>query len=127
MIPLVTEMSVDKKIRRRMSVLVGNYEFYYAAGLAQPILSFDCDGSEKPYELEKIIRACPETDDTLPDEPEVSERRYLMYLIARYDADEDYDDAMKSLFDEGVKSSPFVGRMAEKTMNDCIGMKGDTT
>lgn len=127
MIPLVTEMSVDKKIRRRMSVLVGNYEFYYAAGLAKPILKADIDGSEKPSDLEKIIRACPEADDTLPDGPEVSERRYLMYLIARYDTDEDYDESMKALFLQGVKSSSFVGRMAEKTMNDCIGMKGDTT
>lgn len=97
MVPFVVEQAVDRKIRMQSSVLVGNYEFYYAAGLLSAETDLAADGSSAPAALEQAVKAACSAWN--PSDPE---GQYLKYLAGRYEAEErEYDDDMKALFEAG--------------------------
>jgi hypothetical protein len=106
--------SVNKKIERQMSVLVGNYEFYYAAGAFMALFGADFDKHLSPEELKQSIddyisannlkAAEPAADKASGDSKDIEDRKaYLVYLMNRYETIEKYEDVMMELFDDGYE------------------------
>jgi hypothetical protein len=104
---ILPEMSVDKKLKKDMSVIVGNYEYYYAAGIFSKRYGNESGfpeniGETKPAELMKMVHEAlgklgyvTSTDEKSEDE------NYLFYLMGRYEPDDKYDENMPVLFERG--------------------------
>lgn len=108
MIPLLAQQAVEHKIRHQLSVLLGNYEYYFACGLFSTLVPLSCDGSSRPEELAEEI-------SHLAQDYQGKNRReqYLVYLLLRYEADPDaYTEQMKELFEMG-KSSEVLTQSSE--------------
>jgi hypothetical protein len=75
------------------SIMIGNYEFYYAAGLLKKLLGLDIDSDMKPVELHASILEQIK-DATPPDE----KTGWLFTMLGRYEPGEDYDAQMQELF-----------------------------
>lgn len=111
---ILPKMSVDKKIKRQMSVLVGNYEFYYALGAFEAVFKAGLDKEKGPAELKSQVENYikdrklsiyePGEEAAGDHEDTESRKSFLTYLLNRYEADEKYDDDMKELFDMGYES-----------------------
>ncbi|MBQ5485586.1 MAG: DUF3837 family protein [Lachnospiraceae bacterium] len=99
MVPLLTQQSVDHKIKFQMSVLVGNYEYYYACGIFSRLVEADWNEETAPMELmEKVQKALGSF------RPEGKYQEYLAYLIRRYEPNpDDWDDNTRLLFAWGEK------------------------
>lgn len=93
MVISIARQAVILKCIRQLSVMVGNYEFYYAAGLMNNIFGLDAKADMKPDELFDYLLAnigsCEAKDD---------KEEYLIKMISRYEPLETYDDQMKELF-----------------------------
>lgn len=102
MIPLLAKQSVDRKTSDHISVIVGNYEYYYACGQLSRRLSSGLRPDMKPQELfEAVQAALADVPVTAPDSDQVDDLDYLKYLVKRYEPDDKYDDQMKELFADG--------------------------
>jgi hypothetical protein len=106
--------SVNKKIERQMSVLVGNYEFYYAAGAFKALFGADLDKTMNPEDLKRTIDEYissnqltsyePSPDQVSGDSKDIDDRKaYLVYLMNRYETIEKYEEIMMELFDDGYE------------------------
>lgn len=96
MVPSIARQSVIIKCNAQRSVLLGNYEFYYAAGLLKRLYHLDVDAAQKPQELFERLQAQLE-GHTSEDE----RIQYLTGMVGRYDAPPDYDEQMPLLFHWG--------------------------
>lgn len=100
MVPLLAEQSVDHKIEKHLSILIGNYEYYYAAGLI----------SQKITINPEIISDCMKLDESIKEQlkdfhPSDDRTEYLCMLLNRYEMKSaDFDDDMKELFRLGTES-----------------------
>lgn len=95
MLPELTVSSVEKKIEMEASVLVGNYEFYYACGKLAAKTALEADGKTLPESLKEAEEAArtsytPSSDDT--------KEVYLLKLLERYQPTEEYEQEMEELF-----------------------------
>lgn len=97
MVTSIVRQSIIIKCNQQTSVLVGNYELYYAAGLAKKIFDLDVSENMKPIELYESIQS---KLDGL--EPKDKQEEYLVKLLSVYTVTEDYNDQMKELFQMGV-------------------------
>lgn len=96
MVPSITRQSIIIKCNQQASILLGNYEFYYLAGLMKKLFGFQLSADMKPQELFTQIQK--EFDLANPkDERE----GYLLKLVKFYKPLEEYDDQMKELFQMG--------------------------
>jgi hypothetical protein len=97
LIPLLAQNSVDHKIQFQMSVIVGNYEYYYACGIFSKLVDADWNQDTLPNELmEKVQKAISGYT------PKGKYEEYLIYLLRRYEPrEEDYDDMTRLLFEKG--------------------------
>ena len=96
MIPSITRQSIIIKCNQQASVLLGNYEFYYLAGLMKNLFGFQLSADMNPQELLKQIQQ--EFDTANPkDEREA----YLLKMVEFYKPLEEYDAQMKELFRMG--------------------------
>ncbi len=93
MIPSITRQSVIIKCIRRKSVLLGNYEFYYLAGLFNQLYDMGADEDMPP---QKLFDHIMERIDTFSPKDEREE--YLISMVRFYRPAEEYDDQMKLLF-----------------------------
>lgn len=77
--------------------MLGNYEFYYLAGLLKKLFDLDLNQDMKPVELcEKIqekLSAC---------QPQNEKEAYLIQLVKVFKPLEEYDEQMKELFQWGA-------------------------
>ena len=95
MVPSIARQSVILKCNMQKSVLTGNYEFYYAAGLLQKLYGMELPVDIKPLELERLI--LEKCKDIAPkDERE----RWLLEMLSGYRPLEEY----------------FVGNGGERTL-----------
>lgn len=96
MVTSIARQSVIIKCNMQKSVLTGNYEFYYAAGLVVKLTGLEIAEDSKPQELFELLMAnIPEL--TAKDEKEA----YLFQMISGYRPFEEYDEQMKELFQMG--------------------------
>ncbi len=99
MIPLLARQSIDRKVSDHLSVIVGNYEYYYACGLLNRMLSLGLPSDIKPQDLfEKMQDLLKDITIEAPTGDDVTDEDYLKYLVKRYEPDDRYDDQMKELF-----------------------------
>ncbi len=94
MVELLAVQSIDRKLQMKRSVIVGNYEFYYASGLLSAKTTLDGNGETKPTELKEKVEAA-----LTQYAPANDEDAYLVKLLQRYiPTQEPYDTQMQELF-----------------------------
>lgn len=93
MIPSIARQSVIIKCNMQKSILTGNYEFYYAAGLVNQLFGLELDADSKPQDLKALF------DERLSRlEGQDEKEAYLLQLLLEYKPSEEYDKQMKELF-----------------------------
>lgn len=92
MVTSIARQSVIIKCNMQASVLLGNYEFYYAAGLFCQIRELSTEEDILPEALSRLI--LPELKKASGKDPK---EQYLIKLLSGYEPSEDYDDQMKEL------------------------------
>lgn len=92
MVPSIARQSVMIKCNMQKAYLLGNYEYYYAAGLASKLLGFEVSEDIMPMELSELLEKKLEQADT-KDEKEA----YLILRLKDYVPTADYDEQMKEL------------------------------
>lgn len=100
MVTSIVRQSIIIKCNQQASVLVGNYELYYAAGLAKKIFNLDVNENMQPIELYESIQSKLEGL-----EPKDEKEEYLVKLLSIYTVTEDYNEQMKELFLMGANEN----------------------
>ena len=96
MVPSIARQSVIIKCNMQKSILTGNYEFYYAAGLIANLSGVEIPEDIKPEELLALLSEKIPTP-TPADEKE----KYLFGMVADYRPEDVYDEQMRELLDWG--------------------------
>ncbi len=98
MVTLTARQSVIIKCNMQASVMLGNYEFYYGAGLFCRLRGMDVQEDIRPKDLKELL--LPELEQKSgADERE----KYLTKLLLDYSPLEEYDGQMKELLLWGLK------------------------
>ena len=100
MVPSIARQSVMIKCNMQSAYLLGNYEYYYAAGLASKLIGFEVSEDIRPTELLELLEKALEQAST-KDEKEA----YLVLRLKDYIPTEDYDEQMKELLIMGKKEN----------------------
>ena len=100
MVISIARQSVILKCEQRKSVLLGNYEFYYAAGLLTKLYGINLDSAMKPQEMHGAIMGA-RSGIAPKDEKE----QYLIHMVEFYEPLADYDAQMVELFAGGAAES----------------------
>ena len=98
MVPSIARQSVIFKCTRQQSVLLGNYEFYYVAGLMNRCFGLSAREEMPPLEMFSYLSGQLENL-----QPKDENEKYMIKILSNYDPLEDYDDQMKDLFRWGEK------------------------
>uniref|UniRef100_UPI004055A170 DUF3837 domain-containing protein n=1 Tax=Agathobacter sp. TaxID=2021311 RepID=UPI004055A170 len=96
MVPFITRQSIIIKCSQQASILLGNYEFYYLAGLMKKLFGFQLNAEMNPQEMFAQIQK--EFDTASPRD---GREGYLLKLVEFYKPLEEYDEQMKELFHMG--------------------------
>ena len=96
MVPSIARQSVIIKCNMQKSILTGNYEFYYAAGLIANLSGVEIPEDIKPEELLALLS---EKIPTLT--PADEKEKYLFGMAADYRPEDVYDEQMRELLDWG--------------------------
>lgn len=97
MVPSIARQSVIIKCNQQTSVLLGNYEFYYLAGLMKKLFDLDLNEDMQPVELLENIQS--KLDNLSPANPQ---EEYLIKLARNFKPAEVPDEQMKELFRWGA-------------------------
>lgn len=97
MVTSIARQSVIIKCNQQTSVLLGNYEFYYLAGLMKKLYDLDLHEDLKP---DQMFLAIHENLETL--NPKDEQEAYLIKLVSVFKPLENYDEQMKELFRWGA-------------------------
>lgn len=97
MVTSIARQSVIIKCNQKTSVLLGNYEFYYLAGLLKNLYGIPLDGSMQPQEMKDII-----TESKEKMQANSPQEEYMLHIVHNYLVLPDYDEQMKELFDWGA-------------------------
>lgn len=97
MVPSIARQSVIIKCNMQSSVLLGNYEFYYLAGLMDKLFELDLNEDMQPQMMLDIIHANLEQLS-----PKDEKEAYLVKLVSVFKVEDKYDDQMKELFRWGA-------------------------
>lgn len=93
MVPSIARQSVIIKCNMQKSVMLGNYEFYYAAGLVKKLYGLPLQKSEG---AEELLSAILEKKDSLT--PQSAQETYLLGMLGNYEALPEHDAQMEELF-----------------------------
>lgn len=97
MVPSIARQSVIIKCNQQASVLLGNYEFYYVAGLTKKLFGFELSEDMEPKVMLEQIQAQKEAA-----QPSNPQEEYLLKLLANYKPLEEYNEQTKELFRWGA-------------------------
>lgn len=97
MVPSIARQSVIIKCNMQSSVLLGNYEFYYLAGLMKKLFEVDVDEDMQPFEMLEALQSS--LDALSPASPQ---EEYLIKLARNFKPGEKVDEQMKELFRWGA-------------------------
>ena len=98
MVQILAKQSILTKCKLKRSILLGNYEFYYASGLLCHLAGNIPKSDIRPEELLAFIEPILDTYH-----PENEEEAYLLNLLRSYKASEEYDEQMPQLLQLGLK------------------------
>ena len=93
MVPSIARQSVIIKCNQQTSVLLGNYEFHYVAGLMNKVFDLDLNEDMQPQMMLDIIQT-----NLNQLSPKDEKEEYLIKLVSTFKVDEKVDDQMKELF-----------------------------
>ena len=79
MIPLVTRQSIIIKCTQQTSILLGNYEFYYLAGLMKKLFGFELYAEMNPQEMFSYIKEYASSAN-----PQDKCEEYMLKLVEFY-------------------------------------------
>ena len=88
----IARQSVIIKCNMQRAYILGNYEFYYAAGLAGKLFGFDVPEDVQPEELAELLAGALEGVD-----PKGEQENYLVYILKEFVPETRYDEQMKEL------------------------------
>ena len=97
MVPSIARQSVIIKCNQQTSVLLGNYEFYYLAGLMNKLYNLDLNEDMQPQQMLDIIQA-----NLGVISPNGEKEAYLIKLVSVFKVEDKQDDQMKELFRWGT-------------------------
>ncbi len=106
MIPLLAKQSVQTKMDLRKSKILGNYEYYYGAGLLTGALGLQLQPTCAPLDIREAMQGVTEKADRSRER-----LHYLAVIMEGFYCSEERDDQMTELFEMGLKDS---------TKPDCI-------
>lgn len=92
MVTSIARQSVIIKCNMQKSVLTGNYEYYYAAGLLSKLCGVEIQEDIRPGELQTLL-----TEKIQGLAAKDEKEGYLFQLLADYRPGEEYDEQMKEL------------------------------
>lgn len=98
MVTSIARQSVIIKCNMQKSVMTGNYEYYYAAGLLTKLYGIEIPDEIKPMELETLLKE-KQGEISPKDEKEA----WLLQMLSDYRPFEEYDEQMKELLLWGKK------------------------
>lgn len=98
MVESIARQSVIIKCNLASSIMTGNYEFYYAAGLLYKLKGIAAKEVLEPETLAIQIQKLLEGY-----EPEDSREKHLVKMLRFYKPIDTFDEQMKELFGTGVK------------------------
>lgn len=93
MVTSIARQSVILKCNMQKSVLLGNYEFYYIAGLLKKLFNVSADADMEPETLSEYLLSVV---DTLS--PKDEKEAYLIKMLKGYEPLPEHDEQMKELF-----------------------------
>lgn len=97
MVPSIARQSVIIKCNQQTSVLLGNYELYYLAGLMKKLYDLDLNEEMEPLELLEAIQA--QLDSLNANSPQ---EEHLIKMSRNFKPDDKKDEQMKQLFRWGA-------------------------
>lgn len=100
MIPSIARQSVVIKCNLHASIMLGNYEFYYAAGLVHKLTGTDAGEIAPPQAMIGRVHKLLEEY-----EPKDEQEQHLKRMLADYEPEDTLDEQMRELFREGVNES----------------------
>ena len=92
MVTSIARQSVIMKCNMQRAYILGNYEFYYAAGVSGKLYGFTIPEDIQPEELAGLL--AEELLKAMPDNPQET---YLIAILKEYDPEKRYDEQMKEL------------------------------
>ena len=88
----IARQSVIIKCNMQRAYILGNYEFYYAAGLASKLYGFEVPEEIEPENLVALLA------EVLPAvTPNNPQETHLVSILKEYDPEKRYDEQMKEL------------------------------
>lgn len=96
MIPSIARQSIIFKCSMQSSVMVGNYELYYGAGLVKKLFGGNFTKEMPPEELSEALQQQIEAYA-----PKDEKEKYLLKMLSVYEPLPEYDSQMKLLFHWG--------------------------
>lgn len=100
MITSIARQSVIMKCNIQKAFILGNYEYYYAAGLIARFYAVDIPDEIQPEELSVLLQK------ELPNvAPQSEQEKHLVYILKEYEPENRYDEQMKELLIWGKKET----------------------
>lgn len=96
---ILAKQSIDIKCRIRASIMMGNYEFYYAGGLLCALAGQQPKQPLKPRELYTFVQPLLDAYETKNER-----EAYLVKMIQEYKVSNEYDAQMEELLAMGLAS-----------------------
>lgn len=97
MVTSIARQSIIIKCNQQTSVMLGNYEFYYVAGLMKKLFDFDLNEDMTPVEMLENINA-----NVAQADPKDEKEAYLFTLVKNFKPLEVHDEQTKELFRWGA-------------------------
>lgn len=92
MVTSIARQSVIMKCNMQRAYILGNYEFYYAAGLAGKLYEFLIPEEIQPDALAELL--AKELVKVTPNNPQET---HLVSVLKEFDPEKRYDEQMKEL------------------------------
>ena len=92
----IARQSVIIKCNQQTSVLLGNYEFYYVAGLTKKLFGFELSEDLQPNAMLEQIHSQKGVA-----KPANEQEEYLLRLVENFKPLEEYNEQTKELFHWG--------------------------
>lgn len=96
----IARQSVIIKCNMQRAYILGNYEFYYAAGLAGKLFGFDVPEDVQPDALAELLAEALESVS-----PKDGQEAYLVSVLKEFAPETRYDEQMKELLLWGKKET----------------------
>ena len=96
----IARQSVIIKCNMQKSYILGNYEYYYGAGVAAKVCGFEISEDILPAELAELL-----SKELMDVSTANAQETYLVSILKEYDPEKRYDEQMKELLFMGKEET----------------------